>query len=80
MGCLIKTALLDDSKRIWYFIASYHIFLKTRICLLFSVSVLPACMHVCDVRAWCVWRSEKGMDGLEMELQVTLSQRVGTGN
>jgi len=46
-------------------------------CLLLSVSVLPACMHVCDVCAWCVWRSGKGMDVLEMELQVTLSQHVG---
>lgn len=41
------------------------------------MDVLLACIHVCQVCAWCPWRSEEGPP--EQQLWMALSHRVDAG-
>lgn len=38
------------------------------------MGVLPACLTMCDVSAWCLWKPQKNMDssGLELQLQAAV--------
>lgn len=41
---------------------------------------LSACMYVHHAGAWSPWRSEEGLDPLELESQMTVTHQVSTGN
>lgn len=38
------------------------------------------CLYVCTMRAWYLWGSEDGLALPELELQVIVSQCMGSGN
>lgn len=44
------------------------------------MSVLLAWMYTHQVHAWCLRRSEMGLDPQELELRVVVSNHVGAGN
>lgn len=45
-----------------------------------GMGTLPA--HVCmyDMNAWYLWRPEKGIGSLELELHMVVNHHLGTGN
>ena len=55
------------------------IFFKVFFLCVFLFYVLPACMSVYHVCAWCLWRSEEESDDLELEFQTVVSCHEGAG-
>lgn len=44
-----------------------YIYLDMLIYYFMCMSFLPVCIYVCDLHAWCWWRSERALDPLGLE-------------
>ena len=43
------------------------------------MSVLPECMYVHNMCAWCLWKSQEGFGSSGTEVKMTVNHHVGPG-